>query len=648
MPSGQTHKSHFAIDFTRKSDVLSFKLKYNHFVRLEEDMKTLVDFPERFAPLVAVTGDRREVPPKTIGDLLAYSVSTTDVMFMSHLCLGECPVVSDKQFVDERDSVLKRRFGNTNILVIGSPAVNLLARKINNQSMFKFQITKETKETIAEQYRLIRELDLEADGLYVYYHCLEGMLNVDTILSRFSGLEPNIKAYRESALSIVSAVKETRLFSNLQPRQRPIRLLMHKLDKPGIRDELQDIIRGESTSPHKDYGLISLFPNPFASSSEFKIIYVAGVHGPGTAAGLKLLSEKTGLTDHPYGGVYEVRLDRLHRYYERIIRCQPRWETPAYKESEVPIKYRSCKKELRVFISSPAKKEDKTQIEFDALLRTRLTSMCEERGIALTIYDPYTLPMADRLNFWDKILEYERSCDLVLHDVTSCAIGVMVEIGFSLGARKPFFLLYDCGRTGETEWNEMNIPDLLPVTQVERIKLTDSSDADDTLRRKILDSAIVNEQKFDCFSCEDLSKNRRERAGFIYSREPEITQHLEKSYKDRQIRLLHEAESSMELKICRICQVIRIADFALIHLTDTDPGSFIVLGISKAMGIKTLPITISPYHPSSFAWEKEVVRCNLGTLEQDLTPTLPMFLAGSTDMLGTLRAPTLARAKEAE
>jgi hypothetical protein len=35
MPSGQTHKSHFAIDFTRKSNVLSFNEEILHLAALQ-------------------------------------------------------------------------------------------------------------------------------------------------------------------------------------------------------------------------------------------------------------------------------------------------------------------------------------------------------------------------------------------------------------------------------------------------------------------------------------------------------------------------------------------------------------------------------------------------------------------------------------
>jgi len=48
----------------------------------------LQGFPQDFQPLVVVVGDRREPRPKSIGDVLAYSVSTIDFMFLAELHLG--------------------------------------------------------------------------------------------------------------------------------------------------------------------------------------------------------------------------------------------------------------------------------------------------------------------------------------------------------------------------------------------------------------------------------------------------------------------------------------------------------------------------------------------------------------------------------
>jgi hypothetical protein len=87
-------------------------------------VRSLKNFPVDFRPLVVVTGDRREVPPLSKGDVLAYSFSTTDIMYLNNIsyqgkkaALNDGLVVSDKQFVTDDEESLRRRFGSTNILV---------------------------------------------------------------------------------------------------------------------------------------------------------------------------------------------------------------------------------------------------------------------------------------------------------------------------------------------------------------------------------------------------------------------------------------------------------------------------------------------------------------------------------------------------
>ena len=75
-------------------------------------MKLLTNFPEDFQPLVVVTGDRREVPPQSIGDVLSYSVSNTDFIYMNYMKLQESLTLSDKQFVIESEDDLRQRFGS--------------------------------------------------------------------------------------------------------------------------------------------------------------------------------------------------------------------------------------------------------------------------------------------------------------------------------------------------------------------------------------------------------------------------------------------------------------------------------------------------------------------------------------------------------
>ncbi len=600
--------------------------------------RTLRDFPEAFFPLIVVTGDRRETPPLSRGDVLAYSVSSTDVMHLTalHLVTGEVDaeaeaihglLVSDKQFVTDSEDKLRRRFGRYNILVIGSPAVNLLSRSINQGCPFRFSISGDTRRELEEQDDFFEEYVKDEDDVFIYNQCLDGIFDTDAILSRFVGLDPRIETLRTKASRIVPAFKETQICQNISVNPRPIRYLMHKLDQPGIYDSLSAMTRGKSIGPYKDYGLISVMRNPFSTGGDYQVVYVAGVHGPGTAVGLQMLGRKESFADHPFGGVFEVRIDRFAQFYEKLQNSHGRWETPAYKVGQYAM-VADPLTSIRVFLSSPGGKDDTQQKSFNQQLRELLEEVCTERSTDLIVRCPYTLPMAKpHHDFWSNILDFEKQCAFVIHDMTDCARGVMVEIGFSFGARRPHFLIWNAAKRPVNEWGEMNIPGLLPTTHIEQIDLTDGNAARRALLDKILDPALSDERPFDCSSCEPLDSRLTGRVAYVYAKEPGLLRFVEKTLRLREVQSVAEEESSHELRICRICQVLAAAGSVIVQLADEDPNGFIVLGMAKAMQKPTFPVTFERFGKRAFAWAQDVVKFKLKTLEQDLDDPLATFLA---------------------
>ncbi len=594
---------------------------------------SLKDFPEAFTPLIVVTGDRREVPPISKGDVLSYSFSSTDIMYLSSLGLSVSKahednglVVSDKQFVTDSDEKIRSRFGETNILVIGSPAVNLLACRINELSSFRFSISDETKDELVQQDEFHREYIEDEDDLFIYYQCLDGVFDIDAILARFADLEPQIETLREKAERIVPAFEKTLICRDLHANPRPIRYMLHKLDQPGIYDSLSGTVRGKAIGPYKDYGLIAVMKNPFCSAGDYHLIYVAGVHGPGTAIGLKMLGRRKSFDIHPFGGVYEVRINRFHSYYDKIQRSRGRWETPAYGLDEygnIPDPVSS----IQVFLSSPASKGDEQQESFNKGLRSLLREVCLERSFDLKVHGPYTLPMGGSHDFWSNILAYERGCRFVIHDMTNWARGVMVEMGFSLGARRQYFLVWNVVKQPVKSWDEMKIPPLLPVAHIEQIDITDREATRKVVAEKIVDRALSGDRLFDCSSCELLPKKSWIRAAYVYAKEPRVAEVVGDALSKRGILSIAEDESKKELRICRICEVVNVADSVIVQVADNDPGSFIVLGIAKAMEKQTLPITLGRYDNRAFVWAKDTVKFKLKTLAHDLEDAIATFLA---------------------
>jgi hypothetical protein len=592
-------------------------------------MRSLKGFPNDFKPLVVVTGDRREVPPLSKGDVLAYSFSTTDIMYLNNIgyrgmddAFNDGLVVSDKQFVTDDEASLRHRFGKTNILVIGSPAVNLLARRINESSLFRFSISDETKKELQEQKDLMDELINDEYELFIYHQCLEGILDIDAMLRRFVDSHPHVNQLKDKAAIIAKRFKNTSI-CKIPDRTRPVRYLMHKLDRPGIFDTHSRIDRGLTIGAYTDYGLISILQNPFSDENEYSIIYVAGVHGPATAIGVRMLGEKGIFDSHPFGGVYEVKINRVANYYEKIQKSSGVWETPAYENIKDPVTKNSS---IKVFLSSPSKKGDKKQQKFNETIQELIHDICKNKGIEAHVKEPYSFAFGENRSFWQTILDYEKKCKFVLHDITDCARGVMVEIGFSFGAKRRFFLIYNQAKNPALRLDAIRKPNLLPVTQIEQIDIEDIQTARRVLREKIIDRVLADDQRFVCSLCKNLQKNTNIKSAYIYSKEPTLVKCVDKALRERSIKRILEEESKEELRICKICQVMKVADFVIIHLSEEDPDGFIVLGMAKAMQKKkTLPLTLDKYGDNAFAWAQESQRFQLKSVNEDLDQPLATF-----------------------
>jgi hypothetical protein len=399
--------------------------------------KTLDNFPNAFLPLVVVIGDRRENPPHNMADILAYSVSATDILFMYHLglCMKSIDVISDKIFVLEDTKTLKKKFGNTNLLIIGSPAVNLLSRKINESSLFHFNISQKAKKQLAMQEEILGKLKFERTSLRIYHEILYGATSIDEIIRKVKGHKTNIQTLKASINELLKKHEQTGL-SNWKD-------LLHEFDRPGIKDPIDNTIHGESPKPHLDYGLISIAPNPYSDSDEYSSIYVAGVHAPGTAHCLRLLSEHEAFVAHPFGGVLEIDINLNQGWSDRLYNATIDWQTSNYSEKDVQIPSNfikiayPSKKYKEIFFSSPYNESDKTQKNVNNFIEGLCKTFYIQKDISVIFHNPYFLRPV--IPFPDDVFAKFKGCDFVIHDMTKFSKGVMFEIGVSLGLRKYFF-----------------------------------------------------------------------------------------------------------------------------------------------------------------------------------------------------------------
>jgi len=234
-------------------------------------------------------------------------------------------------------------------------------------------------------------------------------------------------------------------------------------------------------------------------------------------------------------------------------------------------------------------------------------------------------------DFWMTILDYEKASDFIIHDMTDCARGVMIEVGFSFGTQKQYFLVWNSEKQPVNNWEEMNIPSLLPTAHIEQVRLSEKENMRQVLTEKIVKRTLSDSRPFECGLEKFPAKKSGRKTAFVYSNEPRVFNFLDEALRKRNVDNIEEDESKEELRICKIQQVLNAADLVIIDLSDRDLNSFIVLGMAKALEKNILPITFNRYGKGAFPWAKDTVKYRLKNLSGDLDEAIATFLAYSTD-----------------
>lgn len=302
---------------------------------------TLLEFPHAFGEIVVVIGDRREDPPRSGADLLAHSLSAGDIRFLMNVGLdSSVEIVSDKLFAVMDDDYLTRRFAQKTLLVIGSPAVNIAARRLNADSLFRFALSPRARKIESD----LRALDALGDRKLLY--AVSKMLREPHLIA---GKAIELGLFQETPYGPVSAPQIQKLAAAVQKiitgstdpvttgaraRKEDLTTLLDMYRKPGIADPIARQFHVEAVQENIDLGLISVGPNPFASPDATQCcVFVSGIHGPGTAQALRMLEDprRSGrFDDHPLGGVIKVSLDPFKDWPSRFDEAIPEWQTPGY------------------------------------------------------------------------------------------------------------------------------------------------------------------------------------------------------------------------------------------------------------------------------------------------------------------------------
>jgi hypothetical protein len=287
--------------------------------------KSLANFPQDFLPLTIICGDRRGGASRTRGDIFVAPASTTDLTFLLKLGLPpDCLLKTDKSFARMTEDEREKVFGRTNLLMIGSPMVNLASRFFNQHSLFRFAIDRDLME-IDEKLRKLSLID-NAGTLQVFWDmAMNPQKEVSEYYKDYDILQPDLDPLFEAARQIFGRRKPTSYIERF------------------ASETLIDFttITGAVSLRRKfgnDFAILSLGRNPFAVNNDYVCIMAAGIGGTGTAHAVRVLSEaEKWFVAHPFGGIFEVSLNmNKHEHPPSLFeKATVQWYTKSYSPKSI-------------------------------------------------------------------------------------------------------------------------------------------------------------------------------------------------------------------------------------------------------------------------------------------------------------------------
>jgi len=284
---------------------------------LKAGSRSFNSFPEAFLPLAVVTGDKRETRETWItrADFGVYTATPADTRWLLNLDLPADTVKHvDKNFLLLPDDQLIDRFAEMNLLIIGSPAANHLARKVNSSAVFRFNYSKEA------------------------HRAIEDLIN---------------NAAKECSSPTQYAAYQEQHTADLSKRVRS--LFAGGVFDPTYPDEFNVAKYSQIASQIQfDWGVLTFCANPYyelkcqredrPNDHRYVAIMAAGVHHPGTAHAVRMLGKDIrhkAFEKHPYGGVLRVELDLDLPFSSRVEHAVCRWEDEADSDRSEPEDQRS-------------------------------------------------------------------------------------------------------------------------------------------------------------------------------------------------------------------------------------------------------------------------------------------------------------------
>jgi transcriptional regulator with XRE-family HTH domain len=318
-------------------------------------VKSLADFPDAFLPLTIVCGDRRLTRPFTRGDVFVKSAAISDLMFLPKLKLPEdCVVRPDKMLAAMEERQVREILGSANVLVIGSPIVNLFAREFNRHCLFRF-ITDPALPIIEAKLRTSSLTDI--DRIRAFWRIAEDPLRQPLRQSETDLPADVIQKLQEEVREVFGAIIPSRFIDNM-------------LDQ-GLSDPISHAMKLRRKN-YNDFALVSLGVNPYDDTGQRMCILAAGLGELGTAHAVRTLGENV-FANHPWGGIFEVQRDTFKSYPKDFEEAVAHWQTPDYSPALVIERLQTAMKSSATnsSLSALTEKEIMECLEFAVRLITQ-------------------------------------------------------------------------------------------------------------------------------------------------------------------------------------------------------------------------------------------------------------------------------------
>lgn len=304
-------------------------------------LSSLADFPGS-DPLTIILGDRRESRASSAADYLIYSGSVTDSMYLNHLGshMDHAVIRSDKLLVRMPTDYLENlpEVSRSNLLIIGSPAVNWGARILNkNDAIFSFRID---EDVIARDEEL-RADDRMQDARFAWIfgelvrgaRTVAGTVRLDEAQVRDQIADPDDMLLLDGAADLARRVLGG----------STAKAMMNKFRSLGILDPADQEHHGQVTYGANDFALVTLARNPWCRDGRYRAVICGGIHGPGTAWAVReLLSHPERFEKRPLGAVLEVKLRLDLDWPTRFEKATGSFQTREYTAASVLENLRSA------------------------------------------------------------------------------------------------------------------------------------------------------------------------------------------------------------------------------------------------------------------------------------------------------------------